>query len=117
MRAAMFNGPGRPITIETVADPEPGPGELLVKVARCGICGSDISMTSPAPMNLPLGRFGHEWAGEIVEVGRDVEGRKPGDRIASLPAARCGACAGCRSGNPLFCERSAIWSAALANIW
>lgn len=105
MRAAMFNGPGRPITIETVADPQPGPGELLVRVARCGICGSDVSMSGDGPMNLPLGRFGHEWAGEIVEVGREVEGWKVGDRIAGLPAARCGECDGCRSRNPLFCER------------
>ena len=105
MRAAMFNGPGRPITIETVADPRPGPGELLVRVGRCGICGSDVAMTGEGPMHLPLGRFGHEWAGEIVEVGRDVEGFRPGDRIAGLPAARCGTCDGCRSGNPLFCDR------------
>jgi (R,R)-butanediol dehydrogenase/meso-butanediol dehydrogenase/diacetyl reductase len=105
MRAAMFNGPGCPITIENLADPRPGPGELLVKVARCGICGSDVSMSGEGPMNLPLGRFGHEWAGEIVEVGRGVAGWRVGDRIAGLPAARCGECDGCRSRNPLFCER------------
>lgn len=101
----MYNGPGR-ISIEYVADPEPGPGEMLVKVARCGVCGSDVAMTGDGPLHLPVGRFGHEWAGEIVEVGRDVGGFRPGDRIAGLPAARCGTCDGCRTGNPLFCERA-----------
>ncbi len=105
MRAAMFNGPGQ-ISIEHVADPQPGPGELLVRVGRCGVCGSDIAMTGDGPLHLPVGRFGHEWAGEVVEVGRDVEGFKPGDRIAGLPAARCGTCEGCKTRNPLFCERA-----------
>jgi (R,R)-butanediol dehydrogenase/meso-butanediol dehydrogenase/diacetyl reductase len=79
---------------------------VLIKVRRCGICGSDISMTGGGPQALPLGRFGHEYAGEVVEVGRDVETVKVGDRIAALPAAPCGACEGCRSGNPLFCEKA-----------
>jgi (R,R)-butanediol dehydrogenase/meso-butanediol dehydrogenase/diacetyl reductase len=103
MRAALFNGPGRPITIESIADPEPGPGELLVKVCRCGICGSDVSMTGEAPLTLPLGRFGHEYAGEVVEVGGEVQSFRRGDRISALPVAPCGHCEGCRTGNPLFC--------------
>jgi (R,R)-butanediol dehydrogenase/meso-butanediol dehydrogenase/diacetyl reductase len=106
MRAAMFNGLNRPITIDTLADPRPGPGDLLIQVRRCGVCGSDISMTGDGPMCLPLGRFGHEYAGEVAEVGRDVEGVKVGDRIAALPAAPCGACEGCRSNNPMLCERA-----------
>ncbi len=105
MRAAYFNGPNRPITIENVADPHPGPGELLVKVCRCGICGSDISMTGDAPLTLPLGRFGHEYSGEVVEVGGEVDTFRRGDRISALPVAPCGTCEGCRSGNPLFCMR------------
>lgn len=106
MRAAMFNGPDRRITVEELPDPQPGPGDLLVRVCRCGICGSDVSMTAGGPEYLPLGRFGHEWSGEVIEVGREVEGIGPGARITSLPVARCGACEGCRTGNPLFCERA-----------
>ncbi len=106
MRAAIYQGAGQPISIETIADPTPGPGEMLVRVGRCGICGSDLAMTGDGPLHLPVGRLGHEWAGEVIEVGRDVEGFRPGDRIAGLPAARCGTCDGCRTGNPLFCEHA-----------
>ena len=115
MRAAMFNGPGRPITIETLAEPQPGPDELLVRVCRCGICGSDVSMSSGGPASLPLGRFGHEWAGEILEVGRDVG--NDGARIAALPVPRCGTCEGCRTGNPLFCENAGYLVGGFGEIW
>lgn len=103
MRAALFNGPGRAITIESIADPRPGPDELLVKVCRCGVCGSDVSMTGDVPLTLPLGRFGHEYAGEVVEVGGKVETFRRGDRISALPVAACGTCEGCSTGNPLYC--------------
>jgi threonine dehydrogenase-like Zn-dependent dehydrogenase len=103
MRAAMFNGPGKPITIERLPDPAPGRDELLVKVCRCGICGSDISMSGEAPFTLPIGRIGHEYAGEVVAVGGDVSGFRPGDRVAVQPIEPCGACRGCRSGNAMFC--------------
>jgi L-iditol 2-dehydrogenase len=108
MRVAMFNGPGRPITIEAIPDPQPGPDEVLVRVGRCGICGSDISGMSDGAMNLPLGRFGHEWAGEVIEVGRHVDKIKVGDRIAALPVGPCGSCDGCLSGNPLFCTKGSF---------
>lgn len=104
MRVAIFNGAGRPITIERVPDPEPGPQELVLKICRCGICGSDISMTSGGPMTYATGRFGHEYAGEVVEVGCEVKNVRVGDRIASPPAAACGNCEGCREGNPLLCN-------------
>src|SRR5690349_15444095 len=105
MRAAMFHGPNR-ITIETVADPKPGANEVLVKVCRCGVCGSDIALTGNGSMSLPLGRFGHEYAGEVIEVGRDVDTVRVGDHVSALPVAPCGKCAGCRYGNPLFCTNA-----------
>lgn len=104
MRAAIFHGPSRPITIEQIAEPRPGRAEVLIKVCRCGICGSDVTMTGDAPMTLPVGQFGHEYAGEVVEVGQDVTTLRPGDRVAVVPIARCGVCEGCRSGNPAACE-------------
>jgi (R,R)-butanediol dehydrogenase/meso-butanediol dehydrogenase/diacetyl reductase len=104
MRAAMFNGPGKPITIEQLPDPAPGEGELLIKIHRCGICGSDVSMTGEAPYNLPLGPIGHEYAGEVLEVGRAVSRFRPGDRVTAVPAVACGTCEGCREGNAQFCR-------------
>lgn len=104
MRVAVFNGPGKPITIESMPDPEPEPNEVLVRVCRCGICGSDVSMTGDVPITfVPGRRFGHEYSGEIVDVGRQVTSFKVGDRVACLPAVRCGRCDGCRNGNPLLC--------------
>lgn len=108
MRAAIFHGPGRPINITTVDTPQPGPSEILVKVHRCGICGSDISMTGNARFAFAPGGFGHEYAGEVVEVGRNVTKVKPGQRIACMPAAPCQVCEGCIATaphfNPVFCH-------------
>lgn len=86
MRAAFFNGPDLPITVEHIPEPQLRPGEILVRVCRCGICGSDVAMTGDGPFHLPLGRFGHEWSGEVIEVGRDVEGIGPGVRSPEAPA-------------------------------
>lgn len=104
MRAAIFHSPGR-ISIETCDPPRPGPDHVVVRVRRCGICGSDVAMTDDVPVRLRPGPFGHEYAGEIVELGSAVSHLKVGQRVACQPAAGCGACAGCRSGNPFFCER------------
>ena len=82
MRAAMFHGAGRPMTIEEVPDPEPGPDEAVIKVCRCGICGSDISMTSGSYADYPAGTtLGHEYAGEVVAVGKAVSNLKVGQRV------------------------------------
>jgi threonine dehydrogenase-like Zn-dependent dehydrogenase len=115
MRAAVFNGPERPVTIEHVSDPVVAPGELLIEIARCGICGSDISMTEAGPFALPTGSFfGHEFSGEVREVGRGVSGVKRGDRVACLPCLGCGECEGCRGGNALFCVSVARFAAGFA---
>lgn len=109
MRAAIFNGAGRPITIETVPDPVPGSDELLIEIGRCGICGSDVAMTSGTPFDYAEGRcFGHEFAGTVVDMGRDLAGARTGgwaigDRVACMPKAGCGECEACREGRPLFC--------------
>ena len=103
MRQAIFHGPGRPITIEPAEVTPPGPDDVLIKVARCGICGSDVSMTGNTVFTFLPGPIGHEYAGEIVEVGANVTGLKPGQRVACLPSSPCGACTGCRTGNVVLC--------------
>lgn len=104
MKAAIFHGSGQPISIESVDTPEPGPDDVLIKIARCGICGSDISMTGDAPFTFQPGPIGHEYAGEIIEVGRNVSAVKRGQRVACLPGTPCGKCDGCRrTGNGVFC--------------
>ena len=103
MRAATFLGPGQQLIIEQVDYPTAGPDDVIVKVHRCGICGSDVSMTDQVPFTFAPGPIGHEYAGEVVEVGRNVTNLRPGNRVYCLPATPCGSCAGCRSGNPIFC--------------
>ena len=104
MRVAVFNGPDKPITIERGADPEPGPEDVVMQICRCGLCGSDISMTSEGYATYPPGmRLGHEYAGEVVAIGHKVSGIKLGDRVASRPFHGCGQCDACMSGYPVFC--------------
>ncbi|HKQ83362.1 MAG TPA: alcohol dehydrogenase catalytic domain-containing protein [Steroidobacteraceae bacterium] len=105
MRAAFYDAEQHRVSIETIADPRPGPDELLVRVCRCGVCGSDVSMTSRnGTFNYASGRFGHEYAGEVIEVGRNVRTHKRGDRIAAIPSVGCGTCEICKRGNPLLCS-------------
>lgn len=103
MKAAIFHAPGQ-VSIDRVAVPRPGPDHVLVKISRCGICGSDISMTGKVPFGFAPGPIGHEYAGEVIELGANVTHLKVGQRVACQTAAGCGTCAGCRSGNPFFCH-------------
>jgi L-iditol 2-dehydrogenase len=108
MKAAIYPGDGKPIVIEDLADPRPGPDDLLIKVHRCGVCGTDLSMTKGGLFQFGAGsQFGHEYAGEIIEVGKNVSGWEPGERIAVLPSVACGECQACRShGNNVLCHAS-----------
>ncbi|WP_156681283.1 zinc-dependent alcohol dehydrogenase [Sphingomonas profundi] len=105
MRRVIFHGVGTPLTIEEHPDPEPADHEVVIRVGRCGICGSDLTMTDPAsPVHFPAGAaLGHEYAGEIVALGRAVTGLAIGDRVTALPTAGCGACVACRAGDPNGC--------------
>jgi threonine dehydrogenase-like Zn-dependent dehydrogenase len=104
MRVATYHGAGGPITIEQVADPRPEPDQVVVAVGRAGICGSDVSMTSGSRFDYAPGwRMGHEFAGEVVEVGSGVKGLRLGDRVACMPGAGCGTCAACGRGQFVFC--------------
>jgi 2-desacetyl-2-hydroxyethyl bacteriochlorophyllide A dehydrogenase len=104
MRAAVFKAVGQPLAIEQRPDPTPGEGEVVLKVGRCGICGTDMAMSDGSGQTFEQNSIiGHEFAGEIVAVGPKVERLKVGDRIAAMPFTGCGHCATCLGGRPNFC--------------
>ena len=106
MRAAVLTGLGQPLEVQTLADPTPGPKDVIVKVGRCGICGSDLHISEDPIFGVPAGVvLGHEYSGEVVEVGREVSRVKVGDRLAVFPLETCGECGPCRSGQPAWCEK------------
>ncbi|MCX2929185.1 zinc-binding dehydrogenase [Mycobacterium sp. CVI_P3] len=86
MKAAMVTGPGETEVLD-VPDPVVGPADVLVKVRACGICGSDALYISMGGLPPRQGRMplGHEPAGEVVDVGRDVTGVKVGDHVVINP--------------------------------
>ncbi|NBH10128.1 zinc-dependent alcohol dehydrogenase family protein [Amycolatopsis sp. SID8362] len=109
MRAAIIDRPGE-IRVGDVPDPKPREREVVVKVGACGICGTDLHIADghfpPTPYPIVPG---HEFAGEIVELGSDVPGGwEIGDRVAVDPSLFCGYCGPCRSGHGNLC---ANWNA------
>ncbi|MEE4590766.1 zinc-dependent alcohol dehydrogenase family protein [Streptomyces sp. DSM 41524] len=107
MRAAVIEAPGK-VTVATVADPTPGPREVVVDVAACGLCGTDLHILQGefAP-TLPIVP-GHEFAGEVVGVGSDVTELAVGDRVAVDPSLHCHECRYCRIGRGNLCDN---WNA------
>jgi 2-desacetyl-2-hydroxyethyl bacteriochlorophyllide A dehydrogenase len=110
VRAIEFHGAERLEIVER-PDPAPGPGELLIAPAAVGICGTDVEIYdgSMAYFRDGLAAYpivpGHEWAGEIVDVGYGVSGFAPGDRVVGEVAIGCGRCVRCRAGRPHLCAR------------
>jgi alcohol dehydrogenase/L-iditol 2-dehydrogenase len=94
------------IDVRDVPLPQIGRGECLVRVEQCGICGSELHMFK-GQLNVlaqPPVILGHEWAGEIVQIGPDVQGFAVGDRVVSETAAEtCGACTYCLAGEYNLC--------------
>lgn len=116
MKAALFKAVGTPLAIEDLPDPEPGAGEAVIRVARCGVCGTDLHSTSGHGYTLPAGaQLGHEYAGEVVAVGRGVERLKVGDHVAALPVVGCGECDACRTGIDVLCSRWKGYGGGLAD--
>lgn len=98
MRAAVFKETGRPLAVEVLDAPKPGPHDLILKVRACGICGSDLHMTEAGTMMpLPSGSvMGHEFSGEVMEVGSALKGVwKEGARVSGFPFICCGDASPC----------------------
>ena len=103
------------IRMTTGPVPSPGSGEVLIKVRHCGICGSDVhnfqeARTGKRVISFPF-VLGHEFAGEIVETGKNVRNVKVGDRVCVEPGVGCGECEYCKSGRYNLCQNMKFLSA------
>jgi (R,R)-butanediol dehydrogenase / meso-butanediol dehydrogenase / diacetyl reductase len=101
MRAAALSDSGG-FEIVQLEDPTPGPGELVLRVKACGICGTDLKSYKRFATGTVLG---HEFCGEVVAVGTGVERWATGQFAASLPLRSCGRCQWCLDGEPGHCEK------------
>jgi threonine dehydrogenase-like Zn-dependent dehydrogenase len=108
VKAAVLRGP-RVLAIEQTAEPSPGPGDVLVRVSRAGLCGTDYRIwTGDRPVDYPRVP-GHEFVGRVEQVGPEVTRVRAGDRIAVEPNYSCGHCPLCREGNRNLClSRTAV---------
>lgn len=113
MKAALFYGK-KDIRVEETAEPKADASEVVVRVRRCGICGTDLHNYQEGFVNVPdkphplTGDMaplimGHEFSGDIVELGAGVDGWKIGDRVAIMPLLHCGKCSYCLQGLQHLC--------------
>ena len=110
MRAVVFHTDTRKLSLETVADPTPEAGQVVIKVHRCGICGSDLHMAEGHGISFEDGAVpGHEVSGEVVAIGAGVNSVAPGDSVAVLPYVTCGTCLACQSGYPSDCRKARMF--------
>jgi len=105
MPAAVYRSPGD-VVIEQRPVPVPGPGQVLLEVAFCGICGSDLHLMIEG-WGRPGTVGGHEFTGRVAALGDSVEGWAVGDTVVCGASPRCGECRRCREGKPSQCERRA----------
>jgi threonine dehydrogenase-like Zn-dependent dehydrogenase len=102
MKAAVFYGP-RDLRVEMVPIPKAGPKDVLIKVKACGICGSDLHSYKLGLFIEPGQIMGHEYIGEVVEVGTEVEGVSVGERVTAQGTTPCGKCFWCKRQEYGFC--------------
>lgn len=106
VRAALFTSVGEPPAIGEVLLPDPGPGQVRVRLAAAGVCHSDLSLSNGTlPQTMPA-VLGHEGAGTVEAVGEGVTSASPGDRVVLNWAPACRDCWFCAGGEPYLCERS-----------
>ena len=105
MKGLVIERPGE-LGLQELAEPAPGPGEVLVRPAFCGLCGTDLELLAgevdPAFVRYPL-VLGHEWAGVVEAVGERVAELEPGMRCVAEGIIPCGNCASCRAGATNVC--------------
>jgi 2-desacetyl-2-hydroxyethyl bacteriochlorophyllide A dehydrogenase len=108
MRAAIWERPGQ-LRVQERPDPEPGPDEIVVRVGACGMCGTDVHIAEgqfpPTPYPIVPG---HEFAGEVVDIGSEVETLAVGTQVAVDPSLFCGHCDFCRVQRGNLCQN---WNA------
>jgi len=101
MPAAVYVGDGA-LSVQDVPVPTVGPGDALVEVSHCGVCGTDLHLVLDN-LARPGSVLGHEWAGTVVGVGGEVTGWETGARVVAGPTPGCGSCRACRRGRPSVC--------------
>lgn len=103
MRVARFHAPGD-VRLEDAPEPTAGPREVKIRVKACSTCGTDVKISKFGHHHIhPPRVMGHEIAGEIVEVGAEVEGWVSGDRVQVIAAVPCGDCTFCHNGQMNIC--------------
>src|SRR5262245_53972914 len=110
MRAAVMTEFRKPWTIKNLPDPQPQPGQVLIRMRASGMCGTDLHVHhGDFPVPLPM-ILGHEPVGTIEAVGAGVLGLKVGDRVGVSWAQKgCGHCRFCQEGRPRYCPESQTW--------
>jgi D-arabinose 1-dehydrogenase-like Zn-dependent alcohol dehydrogenase len=110
MQAARFHQAGEPLIIETLPDPRPGPGEVIVLIQAAGVCGTDvhIALEGTVPTARQPITLGHEGAGIVMEVGAGIDAWREGDRVCLMPHVACGECHYCAQGEEALCPNTQI---------
>ena len=103
VRAVVAKEKGKPVSIETIVVPDPGPGEALVRVQACGVCHTDLHYREGAINDDFPFLLGHEASGIVESVGPDVANVAPGDFVVLNWRAVCGNCRSCLRGRPWYC--------------
>jgi len=113
MKAAVFKGLGHKLSVEDVAEPVAGPGEVVIKVEACGVCGSDLHATDAGAFLQEDGTIlGHEFSGTVVASG-DIS-VPVSARATAIPVNPCGRCQQCREGYTMLCAENSITGLAKA---
>lgn len=99
-----MEGMGRPLAVHDLDDPAPEPGEVVLRVDACGICGSDLHASDQLPFSDLV--LGHEFCGTVAALGNNVSGWSVGDRAVALSLATCGRCVACLSGRVRKCPEA-----------
>ena len=115
MKAALWYGKND-VRVEKVEEPKAVKGSVKIKVKWCGICGSDLHEYLGGPIFIPVGQphplsgttapvvLGHEFSGEVVEIGEGVTKFNVGDRVVVEPIVACGKCPACKEGKYNLCS-------------